>query len=100
MFDDFEARMEDRYASSRLLENQTDRITKFALPNSSATRLSMVDVPTGATIFTGRVAPQYGFGLVGGEQQIFLTGSLDQYAFQEVMMPRTTLNMRSLTYGY
>jgi len=99
VFDDFEAKIQGRYVSSGVLQGQTNRIVKFALPNNSATRLARVDIPEGATIFSGKVAPQlqYDSGLVGGEQQIFLTGHLDQYNFEEILMPRETFDLRGPT---
>ncbi|KKP37592.1 MAG: hypothetical protein UR27_C0004G0005 [Candidatus Peregrinibacteria bacterium GW2011_GWA2_33_10] len=87
-----------RYTSENLLENQTRRIVDFALPNNSATRLAIVEVPQGATIFSGRVAQQ--FGLRGGAQQTFLTGPLDQYMFQETMMPREIYTPRGMANAY
>jgi YD repeat-containing protein len=102
VFDDSEAKLMGRYAATNFSNNQTERIVKFALPNNSATRLSIVDIPKGATIFTGRVAPQVSVnpGLIGGEQQIFLTGRLGQYKFTETLMPREKLVVRSPSYGY
>ncbi|HLB56530.1 MAG TPA: hypothetical protein VJK30_04295 [Coxiellaceae bacterium] len=97
-FDDFDAKMLGRYASESLLENQTGRITDLALPSNSATRLATVEIPDGSTIFTGRVASQ--FGLRGGAQQTFLTGTLDQYTFQEIMMPREIYEPRGMTNAY
>jgi len=97
-FDDFDAKMFGRYTSENLLENQTRRIVDFALPNNSATRLAIVEVPQGATIFSGRVAQQ--FGLRGGAQQTFLTGPLDQYMFQETMMPREIYTPRGMANAY
>ena len=93
--------MEGRYTFSILSDDQTDRIIKLALPNNSAVRLAIVNVPEGTTIFTGEVAPQLTFspGLVEGGQQIFLTGPLEQFTFEEVMMPRQLLD-GGLTYGH
>ncbi len=98
VFDDFNAEMPGRYTSEDLLENQTRRITDFALPSNSATRLATVDIPRNATVFTGRVSSQ--FGLNGGAQQTFLTGPLERYTFQETMMPREIFETRGMTNAY
>ena len=94
MFDDTNARLQGRYVAPSFLGNQTDRITEFASPKP-ATRLGVVYISEGSTIFTGRVAPQLNFsqGLLGGENQTFLLGPLAQYRFEEVFMPRNLMNM-------
>lgn len=57
---------------------------------NSATRLGEVTMPEGSVVFTGRAAPQpnFGPGLTGGANQIFLTGPLSNYSYREVLMPR------------
>ena len=57
---------------------------------NSATRLAEVTIPKDSMIFRGIVADQSSFSsaLMGGAEQTFLLGPLDQYTFQEVFMPR------------
>jgi hypothetical protein len=95
LFDDNVAELRGRYVSPYFLENQTDRITRFALPKNSATRLGVVEIPKGSIIFTGRVASQVDLapGLIGGETQTFLLGPLNKYTFEEILMPRNTVRM-------
>jgi hypothetical protein len=87
VFDDFGARLEGRYVSPDYIASQTDRITNFALPSNSATRLGSVTIPENSVVFTGRVAPQPDFspGLTGGARQTFLTGPLSNYRFEEIL---------------
>jgi len=91
---DAAAPLQGRYTTPNLLENQIDRIIKYALPNNAETRLGRVTLPEGATIFSGKVAPQIdlNLGLIVGEEQSFLLGPLNQYKFEEIMIPRNTLN--------
>ncbi len=102
LFDDGAAKLQGRYVSPHFLENQTDRIVKFALPKNSATRLGNVNIPQGSVVFTGRVAPQVNLtsGLVGGESQTFLMGPLDGYTFEETLMPRETIKIGSFNGNY
>ena len=97
-FDDFDAGLRGRYVSENVLTNQTQRITKLALPGNSATRLGGVSIPKGSIVFEGKIAPQYDFSpaMVGGEKQLFLTGRLDNYTYKEILMPRNTLATPSL----
>ncbi|ODB95145.1 hypothetical protein A3197_17430 [Candidatus Thiodiazotropha endoloripes] len=87
VFDDFSARLEGRYVSPDYIASQTDRITNFALPSNSATRLGSVTIPENSVVFTGRVAPQPDFspGLTGGARQTFLTGPLSNYRYEEIL---------------
>ncbi|USQ13721.1 hypothetical protein J2N86_13760 [Legionella lytica] len=95
-FDDSSATLVGRYLSETVLPNQTERITKLALPNNSATKLGEVYIPKNSLIFEGKIAPQLRFssGMVGGEKQLFLTGNINQYGFKEISMPRAIFNTR------
>jgi hypothetical protein len=90
LFDDSNALLRGRYVSNDFFASQTDRIQNFALMKNSATRLGEVTMPERSVVFTGRVAPQpnFGPGLTGGANQIFLTGPLSNYNFREVLLPR------------
>jgi hypothetical protein len=90
VFDDSDALLQGRYVSIDFIGSQTQRIQNFALMSNAATRLGEVIIPEGSTIFTGRVAPQpnFGPGLTGGANQIFLNGPLRSYTFREIFMPR------------
>lgn len=90
LFDDSNAILPGRYVSTDFFASQTDRIQNFALMKNAATRLGEVNVPQGSVVFTGKVAaqPTYSTGLTGGANQTFLTGSLDNYSFREILMPR------------
>nr|MBA2655186.1 hypothetical protein [Gammaproteobacteria bacterium] len=95
IFDDSKAKLEGRYVSPNFTANQTDRIIQFALPQNSATRLGVVDIPEGSNVFTGRIAQQLKLnpGLRGGEMQTFLLGPLDQFKFNEIMVPKNIINL-------
>jgi hypothetical protein len=64
---------------------------------NSATRLAEVTIPRSAVIFREAVADQSSFstGLIGGAEQSFLLGSLDQYIFKEVYMPQPEIDFNS-----
>ena len=97
VFDDLGANLNGRYVSPNFIGNQTERIIKLALPQNSATRLGLVTIPKGATVFTGKVAPQLNLGpglIGGGAPQTFLSGPLSQYIFEETLMLRNTFSAR------
>ncbi|MGY1490795.1 hypothetical protein ACW4YW_15420 [Methylobacillus pratensis] len=89
-FDDTKAAIRGRYVTTDMITNQTDRIQNLALMRNSATRVAEVSLPEGSVVFTGRAAsqPNFGPGLTGGGNQLFLTGSLSNYNFREVFLPR------------